>query len=246
MKLLISIATYKRPEKLQRCLDSLFHNSYHNFDIVVVADNNDLETVKLVNELNDFPFKNGKLSVLIQSEHKFVIGAWNRTIQEIFIPGDYTGFIGLCDDVILRSNALGNIVTDMNKYFPNTDGVLGFAQECPGHPEYTFKWYGQTLMGRKFIERYKDVNYQVCCPLYKHFYQDEEMFQYSSSLGNFYPSYSALLYHYHPGFIRELIDETHNIIRQGKLSPKEHDLKLFKERQSKGLVWGETWEGYNV
>ena len=91
-----------------------------------------------------------------------------RVIQEN-ISREWDGFIGLCDDVELLPNTLEKAVLLHNQKFFDTDGVVGFAQDCPGYPRYTFKWFGQTLIGRKFVERYRDANYQICCPDYYHF-----------------------------------------------------------------------------
>jgi glycosyltransferase involved in cell wall biosynthesis len=239
MKILIAIATYRRIEKLQRCLDSIAraNRTFVQCDVVVVADNNDFETAAYLNRSNHCTLLN-----YVQTEHKFVIGAWNWAVNAHVIPGGYDGFIGLCDDVEVTPHAIEAAVIAMKQNYPNTDGVIGFRQECPGHPEYTFKWFGQTLMGRAFIERYKDVDYQICCPFYKHFYQDEEMYKFAHSMGRFHNEVDALLYHYHPSFVRNEIDDTHNIIRSGPTSPKNHDIALYKRRLIEGKIWGETWK----
>lgn len=235
MSLLISIPTYKRIEKLKRLLKSLESQTFQDFIIHVVCDNNDLKSAKIIKEL--YPH----IYLTVHDSHKFVIGTWNLSVQQIFIDGNFSYFCGFCDDVSLPPEALQEAVLDMEYMFPDTDGVIGFRQECPGYENYTFKWFGQTLMGRKFIERYKEVNYQICCPDYKHFFQDEEMGEFASSLGKFHRSSNALLYHYHPGFIKEEKDETHDIVRSGNLSPKKHDEKIRELRIKANYLWGRTW-----
>lgn len=229
MKLLIGIATYKRLNKLTRLLHSLQDQTYQNFQIYIICDNKDYETAHYLETWG--------ISNAVQDSHKFVIGAWNKCIQDKFINGNYDGFIGLVDDVQLRPNALEEIVKCHKENFPDTDGVCGFNQICYGYFEYTFKWYGQTLMGRKFIERYHNVNYQICCPDYKHFYQDEEMWIHALTLNKFQTCPKAVLNHDHPSFTGN-IDETHNIIRKGNLSPKEHDIKVYAVRKLKKYCWG--------
>lgn len=237
MKLLIGIATYKRIEKLKRLLASLEKQTYDNFIIHIVCDNNDIDTFKYITSLTEY--KLGHIGCSINKEHKFVSGAWNYVVQNyINTYINFDGFIGLCDDVELKPDALQNIVNTHQVCFPDTDGVCGFKQECPGHQEYTFKWFGQTLMGRKFIERYKEANYQICCPDYYHFIQDQEMYEFAKSLGSFGICSSAILNHYHPGYIKEETDETHNIIRNGNISPKKHDFEMQKKRKEKGYLWG--------
>ena len=192
--------------------------------------------------------------VVVQEKQSFVIGAWNRVVSHYFndkvtswedektsIEEPFDGFIGLCDDVELSKNALENAVMSHRYHFPDGDGVIGFNQDCPGHSEYTVKWFGQTLMGRKFIERYKSVDYQICCPDYKHFYQDEEMYEYAMSLGKFHCEPMALMHHYHPSFIADERDNTHNIIRVGDQSPRSHDMEMQVKRKHLGLLWGQNF-----
>lgn len=239
MKVLIGIATYKRPEKLKRCIDSILNSTHQDFHIVVVCDNNDWDTHEFLLKKYDI---NLPLYSFIQPEHKYVIGAWNKVVN-LNIPYPYwQSFIGLCDDVELEPNALEKAIQTHQKRFPDTDGVVGFKQVCPGHNNYNFKWFGQTLMGRKFIERYKDVNYQICAPMYSHFFQDEEMYDFANSLNKFEVCPQAILKHYHPGFVKSEIDETHNITRDGHNSPKKRDTEIFNRRRLEGKIWGKTWE----
>lgn len=238
MKLLIGIATYKRLDKLKRLLESLKSQTYQKFTITVVCDNNDYETHDRI--INEKWFDLARINTRTQNTHKFVIGAWNFVVKENIPRNDWDGFIGLCDDVELKEDALQKAVDFHKDRYADGDGVIGFNQECPGHPEYTFKWFGQTLIGRKFIERYKDVNYQICCPYYIHLYQDEELHQYASSLDKFYPCKQAILYHYHPGFIKEELDETHKLSRTQQI--RKQDLETFTRRQKEGKIWGWIWE----
>lgn len=236
MRLLIGVATYNRIEKLDRCLKSIFANKDVEFRIEVVADNNDTYTQAHMN------YVWGGIDCKVQEGHNFVIGAWNRIVTENIDKDDWDGFIGLCDDVELKPDALKIIINNHLRHFPDGDGVCGFKQECPGHPEYTFKWFGQTLMGRKFIERYKEAGYKICCPDYYHFCQDEEMFNYANSLNKFFCCEDAVLNHYHPGFVKEEVDETHHVIRSGKASPKDFDfLQQFKREQA-DLLWGRDFK----
>lgn len=238
MKLLLAIATYKRPEKLKRLMLSLKKQSYKDYEVVIVFDNNDFQSCRLVQGDAKPDWK-----ILFQKGHKYVIGAWNRAVQEMFIKRNYDGFMGLCDDVEMVDTDFLQKAVDFHKdRYADGDGVIGFKQECPGHPQYTFKWYGQTLMGRKFIERYASVNYQICCPDYLHFFQDEEMYEYASSMDKFYRCQQAVLYHYHPSFIKKEMDETHDIIRKGFDNPKNKDFNMRGRRSGKNYLWGKDFK----
>jgi len=228
--ILIAIPTYKRIKKLQRLLRSLERQTYKDWEAVAIVDNNDMDTVV------DLKYLSGHIKVLVQPEHKFVIGAWNRAIKEVFDLGSYNYFCGLCDDVELEPDTLEQAVKKHKQNFLDGDGVIGLNQDCPGHPNYTFKWFGQTLMGRKFIRRYGDND--LCCPDYKHFYQDEEMWEFAKSNGLIAICPEALIHHYHPSFILDEVDETHGIIRIGPKSPKDHDIKMRAERKARNYLWG--------
>lgn len=240
MKLLLGIGTYRRIAKLERLLKSLENQTYDNFIIHVVCDNNDFETEKYLKNTKEYKF--GHLAVSVNNEHKFIIGAWNYCVSNyVNTFADFDGFVGLCDDVELYPNALEEAVKCHKENFPDTDGVVGFKQVCKGHENYTYKPFGQMLIGKQWIERYKEVNYTYYAPMYKHFYADEELFIYASSLNKFILCEKAILNHDHPLFTGN-IDITHQIIRQGQNSPKNYDIALFKQRQKKNLIWGKSWE----
>lgn len=240
MKLLIVIPTYKRLTKLFRCTRSIVA-SKGDFEklVVIVADNNDMETFNyfLKHETKNY-------DCLLQNEQGFVIGAWNRVAHDYQLE-DWDAMLWLCDDVELLPDAINNAIKIMENDYPDYDGIVGFKQKCPGHPDYTFKWFGQVMIGRKFIERYKDVNYQICCPDYFHFVQDRELFDYANSMGKFTKSPNSVLYHYHPAFISEEMDATHDEVRSGVNSPKEKDFIMEKIRKQKGYNWGNDWNLIN-
>lgn len=234
MKIAIVIPTYKRIKKLERCLESLKNQTYKNFDVHIYCDNNDTISYN--------HFSNYGYYINLSKSQKFVIGCWNDFFENmfcIFIDKRYDAVAWTVDDVELYPNYLEELVKSMQTNFPDLDGVIGAKQICPGRDDYKFKWFGQVLIGRKFIERYKDVNFKVCCPFYKHFFQDEEMWIYANSLGKFVNCETAVLNHYHPAFRPEEMDETHNIIRD---EIKRHDQVVHEMRKNKNLVWGQTWQ----
>lgn len=243
LKVAIVIPTYRRIEKLKRCLLSIAGQSYNNFDTFITCDNNDKETFDWLLEQRQIKSLAHVQTVSLSAQQKFVIGAWNDFFKFQFgfselMDSDYGAVLWCVDDVELLPNTLANSVKCMITNFPDTDGVIGIKQECPGHPEYTFKWYGQCLIGRRFIQRYANVDYQVCCPDYNHFYQDEEMWEYSTSLGKFVNCEEAVLKHYHPGFIKEEMDDTHPLVR-GVIARADSITRA--KRKEHDLTWGKSW-----
>lgn len=237
MKIDIVVPTYNRPEKLKRCLDSIIAQTYTNWECLVVINGNDEFTPKMLDEYSTHVDK--RIWYKTRGWNSYVIGAWNYYFEKFFKKRNRDAVMWIVDDVELKPTCLEEAVKEMQLLIPDLDGVVGIHQECPGHPSYTFKWYGQVLLGKKFIERYAPVNYKVCCPAYKHFYQDEEMFIFARNLGKFTVCEEAQLIHYHPSFLKDNIDEAHNKVR---FDVKKQDTSIYVERRKKGLIWGESWE----
>lgn len=236
MKILITIPTYKRIKKLERCLYSILMNSYQDFKILVIADNKDIETKKFIQYLN-----HPKIQCIMNDKHLYVIGSWNRFFRENYNKA-WDIFSNLVDDVELFPDCIQNAINCMKLNFPDLDGIVGLSQRCPGDPKPHGTPYGQILIGKKFVERYKAVNYQVCCPDYTHFKQDYELWLFATSLNKFVHCKEALLKHYHPCFIKEEVDETHFIVRGDII---KEDRKIYNLRKERGLIWGKTWETVN-
>lgn len=234
MKVDVVIPTFKRAEKLKRCLESIQRQTYTDWECLVVINGDDTETHKMLEKIND-----DRIWYKTRGWNSYVIGAWNYYFEKFFKKRNRDVVLWIVDDVELKDDCLEQAVKTMLDKFPDLDGVVGLHQECPNTTSYTFKWYGQVLLGKNFIERYAPVNYKVCCPAYKHFYQDEEMWLFANSLNKFTNCEKAQLIHYHPSFIKTNIDEAHNKVR---FDIKKQDTAIYNERRKKGLVWGETWE----
>jgi hypothetical protein len=195
----------------------------------VVFDANDTASR---DEVISFPHL--KFDTIVMPNRGYVIGCWNQ----VYKRRGYDAYLMLCDDVELHPDCLEHAVKALKTN--GRDSVIGISQECPGHENYTYKVFGQTLMGNEFVERYKDVFYQVCCPYYTHFYQDEEMWQYATKHAKAVHCKKAILNHYHPAFKKEEIDATHGIVRSNSINT--NDRVLFQERQTAGKLWGEAWD----
>lgn len=234
MRVDIVVPTYNRPEKLYRCLKSIEKQSYKNYECCVIINDQSFESTKILDrfDFDHFWYK-------IPPCNLYVAGAWNYYFSNFFGKRNPDAVLWLVDDVEVLSYTIQKAVDCMITNFPDTDGVVGLKQECPGNSNYTFKWYGQVLLGNKFIQRYAPVNYKVCCPMYKHWFQDEEMYNFAKSLNKFKECPEALIYHYHPAFKKDEMDETHSKVRG---SIKTADTHFFNERKSKGLNWGNSWE----
>lgn len=246
-RIAVVIPTFKRIKKLQRCLDSLEKQTYENFDVHIYCDNNDTETYNYIKEKywdGCAPKEKIHPTVTLNSKQEFVIGSWNKFFRgnfsyKYYHKDGYDAVLWCVDDVELYPQTILNAYCALIKNFPDLDGVVGLKQECPGRPDYTFKWFGQCLIGRKFIERYTIEGHEVCCPDYKHFYQDEEMWEFADSINKFVNCEDAIIKHYHPAYLNEELDSTHPMVR-GSIMQIDNATRF--ERQQKNLIWGQSWK----
>jgi len=239
LKFKIVIPTYKRIKKLKRLILSILQQKNVDYELLIWADNFDTETERIIRETYANDSLNKKLEIRWMNFQAFQIGIWNRFYSEY---NDWDGAFLLCDDVELLPNCLENAVDCWVTNFPDGDGIIGLTQVYPNHPEVRWCEAGQILIGKKFIERFKDVNYKVHCPDYRFFQQDRELEKFSKSLNKFKLCYTARLIHYHPCKYSDEMDETHKIPRQ---EIREIDKKTAKLREDKGLIWGNSFELIN-
>ena len=218
MKFDLVIPTYKRKEKLERCLKSINHP---NVDIYLYFDNNDVESY------NYFESNYPEVTCYIMDKQYRAFRIWNYHLKTL----KSSGMIYLCDDVELYPDALNNLFQAFETKFPDTDGVVTFNQA--NLPTGSDSAMGLIL--RKFANRYP--NNQCFCPVYVSFYADSEIGDYAKKLGKFHYCEEAKLIHYHPAFYKEEADEAHRIVRD---SNQGIDKRVNAERKKRGLLWGES------
>lgn len=229
MKFNIVIPTYHRIKKLERCINSIRKQTYQNYEITVICDNNDKETYEFMG--NKYCIYQ-KMSSFLMKKHLYVAGCWNWFTKNYF---EYIkdNMIWLCDDTAMYPDCLEQLNKFINNNFENKDYVVGLKQIVPGCPRAESMVYGQVVLGKEYIARFP--NYQVCAPCFTFWYQDQENYLYARSLGKFKFCKTALINHYHPCYIKEEIDTTHKLSR-GDIQQK--DKQIFEERQKQGLLWG--------
>lgn len=213
----IVIPTYKREEKLRKCLASI--PKQDNVNIQLCFDNNDIGTWEKFTK--EYP------NSICMQEKAQAFGIWNWYLQGVFAADI---FVYLCDDTELYPDTLINIEKHFVEKFPDTDGVVTFNQvNIDGSDS------AMGCIGRKFAARY--TNKQCFCPDYVSFYADSELGDYAKKLNKFHFGEDCRINHYHPGFYKNA-DEAHRAIR-GK--DKQIDIKVNKIRRDKRLLWGESF-----
>ena len=135
------------------------------------------------------------------------------------------GLLYATDDIEFLPGAIERAWQTFNQEFPDDDGVVGFHQLEPHHPA------GVALVGKTFLDRYP--RRKLFCPEYDHF-ACQEVFWLAQRLNRFYYDEQAKLKHFHPGFYKDRIDETHADAR----AFRKRDHELIALRQAEGLIWG--------
>jgi hypothetical protein len=230
LKLHIVIPTLNRQAKLLTAIGSIAQAREQIEDNVLlyIYYSNSIEFERDNEGYKQFPWI---LTRLLEKEYN-TSEFWNEHIKEHI----FDILLYLNDDIILEINCLKNIVDIFNKEYPDLDGVIGIRQSNLPVDQALQTAFG--AIGTKFADRFP--NRQVFCPLYKRFYGDRELYEYTTKIGKLYFNENGgpELMHLHPAFDSKQLDETHHEVR--KFLNK--DRIKYAQRHEKGLLWGETYE----
>jgi len=222
----IVIATRNRFEKLDKTIDSILNQRTpgHLADINIhIIFDGDKEGYEILNKIY-YPGEGAIYSCILSPDHIGSVAARN-----LITPFVQDGLIWATDDITFSPGSIESAFKSFNEHFPDDDGVVGFIQE--GVPN--FHPTGVGLMGQKFLQRYPGK--KPFFPGYYHF-SCQEIYWLAMKYNKFYQDPNAKLFHYHPCFHKELVDQTHIDARVRKVE----DMRLIKEREAKGLIWGDS------
>lgn len=145
LKLLVKFPTRSRPEKFLSVLSEMFSlcKNHDNIEVLVSIDRDD-ET--MTTEVID-------KAIAITRNISFQIGTSKSKVEAINrdmnLAGDWDVVLLASDDMVPRFQGWDEIITsNMNMYFPDTDGFLWF------HDGHQHRICTLTIMGRKYYERF--------------------------------------------------------------------------------------------
>lgn len=212
------IPTRNRLRKLKRCLRSI-PSSANGIPIrvTVVCDGDQITAQHLQAEPNS-------IRVIHVKEHSGSVYCRNLVSQNV-----EDALLYATDDIRFKRNAVAEAVKEMEKHFPDGDGVVGFNQINAKK----FSIAGVALMGQKFLQRYPGRKFLF--PGYFHFSCQEIEFL-GKKLGKIILAKKAHIIHYHPSFMKNESDDTHREAREYR----KLDRKMSNQRYGKGLIWGEN------
>jgi hypothetical protein len=165
-------------------------------------------------------------------EEPYNVGTfWNKHIKENI----FDIMIYLNDDVILEIQCLKKIVEIFNTKFQDLDGIVGIRQKNIPSSQALQTAFG--AIGVAYTERFPDK--KVFPFMYKRFYGDKEIFEYSTKINKLYFSEDGPeLIHLHPAFTKENVDNTHVSVRKYL----KDDRLLYEKRHKENKLWGETYD----
>ena len=139
--------TLNRPEFLIKSLDSFYQNKSGRFEVsfIISANSNDLATN---NKSIRKKIKKYQGAEIFFGDHKNKVESYNADIGKT----DFDIIIAASDDMVVVEKDYDEIIIkNMEKYFPDTDGVLWFDT---GDINITDTL---SIMGRNYYERFNYV-----------------------------------------------------------------------------------------
>jgi len=231
MKILIKIPTRNREEKFFKLLDTCIQklSGENEYQILVSCDNDDIHMRNQI--VFDKLSLYDNLSIFF-SPRDSKIGACNRDMDKV--PDDWQVVVLISDDMVPVVDNWDKYISDgMEKYFPDTDGVLWFYDGHRADIDTV------SILGNKYYKRFGSIYY----PGYRSFYCDDEHTIVAEALGKQqkcnWPM--TLIEHQHYSFSKEFTTLPKHVKKSNPLIGADniqvenrpdlaHDVELFRQR----------------
>jgi hypothetical protein len=210
----VVIATRGRFKKLMRMLESIPPRVEGMEIRIKICVDNDAETYERIKVVP-------RLEVFFMPKQ-----AGNVYCRNFLLEKTEDAAIYAVDDIVFKPRSIETAVEEFKREFPDDFGVLGFSQD--GN---TFHPTGVAMVGGPFLDRYPQRH--LFCPEYFHF-AAQEVYAAAVHWGRFFLSRRARVYHFHPVYHQEEMDETH---REARVH-KHGDMRKKREREARGEIWG--------
>lgn len=219
MNLLIKFPTRARYEKFFAALDTYYDNleCIENVRFLIACDNDDpvMNNPEVIAKLSTY--KNLKL---IFTDCKTKIEAVNVGVSE----EEFDIVLIASDDMIPVKKGFDRIIIAlMEKYYPDTDGVLWFNDGLQGARLNTL-----SILGRKYYDRFGYIYH----PEYKSLFCDNEFTEISVALNKVIYCKDVIIEHRHVDLDHSLIDDLH--LRNDKWLA--HDRETWNKRKANNYV----------
>ncbi len=227
MRIEIVIPTYRREDKLCKCIESIKKAMIDDVKLCIYY------SEEIAWEKMGEIWQNDFIHHIMYDRPYTAPTFWNYYLENQF-NGDV--FVYLNDDVELDPDCLRLIVQTFEYGIKDFDGVVGIHQiNIPN----TRRLLAFGAIGKKFIDRFP--NRHVFCPDYKCLYIDEELENYARIVDKAWTDRGPKLLHHHPCTgVPE--DETH---RHNRIH-KADDIRMYNARKKMGYLWGLDFKTINV
>lgn len=222
-KIDIIVATRNRRDKLINMIKSVWMGNRDHVSIMRIMCDGDHETEdSLVSKI----MMNGWNENFGPTEVGWIKHCGSVSCRNLLCERVEDGILYSTDDIIFDPGSIDAAFRLFNRTFPDDDGVVGFVQNNSFHPT------GIALVGQKFLQRYP--NKHLFYHGYYHF-AAQEVYELANKYGKFIQCLDARVFHFHPCFMKDQMDDTHNEARIKKSS----DMNLMCKRKNAGLIWGD-------
>ncbi|MGD9688663.1 MAG: hypothetical protein AB7K52_03120 [Phycisphaerales bacterium] len=241
----VFLASFKRPDKLAAMIESVRESGYPARVLVAAGDLGTVETCER------YP---GLVECVFSSAVNRRVGC-TAPLNLVFRTLVRNDALFCTDDCVFAPDALDIAMSTLHERFPDTDGVVGLAQEnIAGAYDLAFP-----LMGRKFLDRFRQLPPEftrgrahsaaasgaagglglgqpgdLFWPGYFHLFNDAEIGLTIKCMGNWVFEPRAKLRHFHPEFGGGEMDATHD----HGLTFKNEDAIAWTTRRREGKLWG--------
>lgn len=219
----IVIPTLNRLEKLKRTMKSI--PAMQKLFVRVIFDGEYRAAKNQMKALNAWHLSNGA-GIAMGTSTLMARHAGSVACRNSVTPLCMDGVLPATDDVVFRPGAFEKMLAQFNERFPDDDGVLGVRQDREGHHPT-----GVCLVGQKFLQRYPGK--LLYYPRYFHF-AAQEIWWHAETIKRFAITEEIMLDHFHPGFMKAEMDETHGITA----SHRTMDHMIRNSRKVAGSIWG--------
>lgn len=187
-KILYSLASRSRPEKLINCIENIINLSRHdNYIILLTLDVDDVTVA--TKEFNEKLKSYGEKVKPVYQFSKSKIDAINKNT---WIITDFDILINFSDDQKFLIEGFDlEIIKDMEEFFPDTDGFLHYPDSHAKHLLPTM-----SIIGKKYYARFNYIYH----PDYVNVYCDNEAMDVAKILGKHQFVDKNIYDHFHPAW----------------------------------------------
>lgn len=218
----IVLSTRFRFGKLLRMIKSVPPLHYLNIHVVFDGDRENFEAFS---RLPKDHYQGGTMTGYLIRVHSGSVYCRNHVF-----PMCEDGVLIACDDIVFHPGAIESAFRNFNKRFKDDFGVVGFNQFNAVPPD-NFCWTGVCLVGQSYLKSHPGK--RLINPEYFHFGTREIEWK-ADKLKCLYRDPDAKIFHYHPGWMKDEMDRTHNEARV--FARVDRRIKQFRKERNE--IWG--------